>query len=226
MISSLSKFAAVFLFYLMPDNPTYWAWVFPAMLAECTCTDVLWTVSNVFLTTSLPKQRQGLAGALINISLFLGCAFFLAIADVSIGKFEEAGWDLKKQYKMVFLIGSIIASIACLICLTMDIKAATSQPSEEENTVGPVGSEVACNRAEQEMGCVAIQTNKIDSGSVTDIGEASSYNRANKGKSKVSAEELHEDPDSTATNNSSNSSEDEWDNKTVIDDLNQVQHMV
>lgn len=116
LISGVSKVAAVLLFALMPENPTYWAWVMPAMVAEAACVDVLWTVSNVFLTTSLPRHRQGLAGALINVTLFLGSAFFLAVADVAVAELKGKHVDLRGQYKGVFWIGVGVASVALVIC--------------------------------------------------------------------------------------------------------------
>lgn len=110
--SGVCKVLAVLFFALMPDKPSYWAWVLPAMLCEGSCIDVLWTVSNVFLTTSLPRHQQGLAGAVISITLFVGGALALAIADVAKGRFEAAGMDLKSQYKGVFWIGVGLATMA------------------------------------------------------------------------------------------------------------------
>ncbi|PHH79178.1 hypothetical protein CDD80_5452 [Ophiocordyceps camponoti-rufipedis] len=116
IMCGLSKVLAVLFFALMPENPNYWAWVFPAMLCEAACVDVLWTVSNVFLTTSLPRHRQGLAGALISVTLFLGGALFLAVADVVKEQLRTAGFDLKKQYKGIFWIGVGFAGISLCIC--------------------------------------------------------------------------------------------------------------
>ncbi|EHK50283.1 hypothetical protein TRIATDRAFT_45374 [Trichoderma atroviride IMI 206040] len=132
IISGISKVIAVLMFALIPDNPNYWAWIFPAMLCEAACVDVLWTVSNVFLTTSLPKNRQGLAGALISVMLFLGGAFFLAIADVAKGQFVLNGMDLKHQYKSVFWIGVGLAGLALAICFFMDLDKAAGDLTVDE----------------------------------------------------------------------------------------------
>lgn len=116
LIAAASKVLAVLLFALMPAHPNYWAWVMPAMLAEAACVDVLWTVSNVYLTTSLPRHCQGMAGALINVALFLGSAFFLAVADVAVAQLSDAGVSLRGQYKGVFWIGLGLAAAALVIC--------------------------------------------------------------------------------------------------------------
>lgn len=132
IISGISKVIAVLMFAIIPDNPSYWAWIFPAMLCEAACVDVLWTVSNVFLTTSLPKNRQGLAGALISVMLFLGGAFFLAIADVAKEQFVLNGMDLKHQYKSVFWIGVGLAGLALVICFFMNLDKAAGDLTVDE----------------------------------------------------------------------------------------------
>ncbi|KAL7924537.1 major facilitator superfamily domain-containing protein [Trichoderma austrokoningii] len=132
ILSGISKVIAVLMFALIPDDPNYWAWIFPAMLCEAACVDVLWTVSNVFLTTSLPKNRQGLAGALISVMLFLGGAFFLAIADVAKEQFVLDGMDLKHQYKSVFWIGVGLAGLALVICFFMDLDKAGGDLTVDE----------------------------------------------------------------------------------------------
>lgn len=133
--AGVSKIIAVLMFAIMPDNPNYWAWIFPAMLCEAACVDVLWTVSNVFLTTSLPKNRQGLAGALISVMLFLGGAFFLAIADVAKQQFVLSGMDLKHQYKNVFWIGVGLAGVALIICIFMDLDKAGGALTVDEKAL-------------------------------------------------------------------------------------------
>ncbi|KND91920.1 Drug resistance protein [Tolypocladium ophioglossoides CBS 100239] len=177
IISGVSKVLAVLFFALMPDNPNYWAWVFPAMLAEAACVDVLWTVSNVFLTTSLPRHRQGLAGAVISVTLFLGGALFLAVADVAKSQFQGAGMSLKMQYKGVFWIGVGAAGVALLTCcfirlgkagcaLTVDekqvIEFETEHVTKSKPRRGTRGSEVTVVESDAET-VVGVETeNKKD----------------------------------------------------------------
>lgn len=131
-MTGVCKVIAVLLFALIPSNPNYWAWVFPAMLAEAACVDVLWTVSNVFLTTSLPRHRQGLAGAVICVSLFLGGAFFLAIVNVAKSQFNAQGLSLKHQYKNIFWIGVGFAGMALFISFFVKIGKASSSLTVDE----------------------------------------------------------------------------------------------
>ena len=88
------------LFALAPEGANYWAFVFPAMICATMGIDIIYNVANIFITTSLSKSRQGLAGALINSLLFLGIAFLLAVADVIQTATADVG--LKRSYQSVF----------------------------------------------------------------------------------------------------------------------------
>lgn len=187
IMTATCKVLAVLFFALMPENPTYWAWIFPAMLSEAACTDVLWTVSNVFLTTSLPPHRQGLAGALISVSLFLGGAFFLAIADVAKGAFASAGMDLKTQYKNLFWLGVAFAAVAFVVCFFIKIgKADCSSPVEEPDSKEPEPDSDAVSKLSNSPSGLSVsesenseaETNSISQGENGVIGLGISNHRA------------------------------------------------
>ena len=141
VISLVCKIIAVLFFALLPAEPNYWAWVFPAMIAEAACVDILWTVSNVFLTSSLPRHFQGLAGALIYITVYIGSAFFLAIAGVVVGQFKAMGMEPKAQYKGIFWIGVGLGGIALVLCCFMDLGKAGCEMTAEEKIESDSGSE-------------------------------------------------------------------------------------
>jgi len=84
----------------MPDNPNYWAYVFPAMICATAGVDITFNVTNVFITTSMPKARQGLAGSLINSLLFLGISFFLGLGDLAVTMTADRGQ--RQSYKVAF----------------------------------------------------------------------------------------------------------------------------
>lgn len=48
--------------------------------------DIAYSVSSVFITTQTPSNKQGLAGALINSTLFIRISFFLGIADIVVAQ--------------------------------------------------------------------------------------------------------------------------------------------
>jgi hypothetical protein len=70
--SGIGYVVSVLLFATCPERFSYWAYVFPAMLSSTLGVDVTYSVSNVFITTSLPKHQLRLAGAVVWVIIFLG----------------------------------------------------------------------------------------------------------------------------------------------------------
>ncbi|UPK94857.1 hypothetical protein LCI18_005792 [Fusarium solani-melongenae] len=129
-ISCLANATSMLLFALMPENPNYWAWVFPPMVCCTMGIDITFTVSNIFLTTNMPSHRQGLAGALINSILFLGISFFLGIADIAVGQTAHLG--LRQSYKVAFWMAFGVASVPLLFLPFLKIGSAKSDLTLEE----------------------------------------------------------------------------------------------
>ncbi len=113
VLSGVGYVVCVLLFAIIPETPNYWAYVFPAMICATLGVDVAFNVSNVFITTQTPSKRQGLAGALINSTLFLGISFFLGVADIAVAQTSHLG--LKQSYKVAFWFGTGCAGVALLL---------------------------------------------------------------------------------------------------------------
>lgn len=143
LVSGLGYLLSVVLFATIPvDHPNYWAYVFPAMLGATLGVDVTYGVSNIFITTSLPKHRQGLAGAVINSVLFLGMSFFLGFADMI-----ESGTNVEPAgtYRAAFWLATGAALVSLIVIalfvhigkaksdLTVDERAACT--TTEANTI-------------------------------------------------------------------------------------------
>jgi hypothetical protein len=115
LFSGLGYLISVVLFATIPsDDPNYWAYIFPAMLGATLGVDVTYGVSNIFITTSLPKRMQGLAGAVINSVLFLGMSFFLGIADM-VESSRKTKTNPKGAYKAAFWFATGSAIISLVI---------------------------------------------------------------------------------------------------------------
>ncbi|KAF2470034.1 MFS general substrate transporter [Lindgomyces ingoldianus] len=99
-LSGICYILSVVLFAIIPTNPNYWAYIFPAMICATAGIDITYNVTNIFITTSMPKSRQGLAGALINSMLFIGISFFLGFADLAVTQTAELGQ--RESYKVAF----------------------------------------------------------------------------------------------------------------------------
>ncbi|KAK2059011.1 major facilitator superfamily transporter [Colletotrichum caudatum] len=129
-ISGVGNVLSVLLFAVSPENPNYWAYVFPAMVCGTVGIDITYTVSNVFITTNLPAHRQGLAGALINSLLFLGISFFLGIGDVVVGETRHLG--TRESYRAAFWLATGVAGVGLLLYAFVRIGSAKSDLTVEE----------------------------------------------------------------------------------------------
>ena len=130
MISGCGYLVAMLLFALIPENPNYWAYIFPAMLGTTIGCDITYSVSNIFITTNLPKDRQGVAGAVINTTVFVGISLFLGVADLTVS--ETAYLGLKGSYKAAFWFGVACAGVALVFLLFIKIGKAKSDLTVEE----------------------------------------------------------------------------------------------
>lgn len=100
---------------LTPDNPNYFAWIFPAMVCATVGIDIMYNVSSVFITTSVPKNQQGLAGGCLNGLLYVGMSFFLGWADVATA--SKASLGVRESFKTALFLGVGLAGAAALVVL-------------------------------------------------------------------------------------------------------------
>jgi len=117
IISAFGALGCQLLFANLPDNPNYWAWLFPAMLLGTIGIDLSITLASVFVTTQLPKVKQGLAGGLLNSVLQLGVALLLGFSDIlQANTVDRVG--LKNSYKNTFWLG-VGSAVAGLVVVTI-----------------------------------------------------------------------------------------------------------
>ncbi len=130
LISGAGYLVSMLLFAIISENPNYWAYVFPAMIAATVGTDIGYSVSNIFITTSLPQNRQGAAGAIIHTIVFAGISFFLGLADLVVAQTKylgEAG-----SYKAAFWFGVACSGVAIVLLLFIRVGKASSELTVEE----------------------------------------------------------------------------------------------
>lgn len=139
IVSTVGYVISVLLFAVMPSKPNFWAWIFPAMLSATVGIDITYSVSNVFITTSLPKHQQGLAGALINCLVFLGISFFLGFADYVTSSTSRLGKKASYQATFWFAVGC--AGFALLVIVVgIRIDKAKSDLTVEEKRELDIGT--------------------------------------------------------------------------------------
>ncbi|KAI9805275.1 MAG: hypothetical protein M1833_005728 [Piccolia ochrophora] len=142
-VAGVAWVVAPLLFAIAPIGAGYWQYVFTSMIAATLGIDLVFNVANVFLTTGMTEERQGLAGALTHSILFLGISFFLGFADVTAAAVADQGERQSYKAALWFNVGT--AGVALIIFvgfvrmdsaksdLTADEKAALRVEAEAVN---------------------------------------------------------------------------------------------
>lgn len=130
ILSGAGNIVSVLMFALIPEGGTYWAYILPAMIGGTINVDIVFNVTNVFITTNIPAKDQGAAGALINSLLFLPISLFLGLADVVATNYKWKGE--MGSYKAAFWFGTGCAAISSLLFCFVDTGKAESQLRAEE----------------------------------------------------------------------------------------------
>jgi MFS family permease len=132
IISGISWIVAPLLFAIAPQGALYWAYIFPAMICATVGIDITFNVANIFITTSLPRKQQGLAGAVIMLLLHLGIAIMLGFADI-VNTYTLPSLGMRRSYHAVFWFEVACASAALVILiLFVKIKKAESELTVDE----------------------------------------------------------------------------------------------
>ncbi|KAI0554853.1 major facilitator superfamily-domain-containing protein [Xylaria curta] len=144
MISAAGYLLCCLLFALLPKqsnntpstNFLYWAYVFPAMLAGTIGVDITFNVTNVYITTAMPRRLQATAGALLNSLLYLGIAFWLGVGDLAIASSVrdqgEESLGPREQYQIAFWTGVGLAVVSFFFIVTVNFGRAEAQMTIEE----------------------------------------------------------------------------------------------
>ena len=115
IISCFGYVGSGLLFAIIPLGGNYWAYVFPAMICGTIAIDISFNLANIFVTTSMPKAKQGLAGALIYCTMHFGIAVMLGFADIVETQAKSLGkWQ---SYKVVFGFQTGLCILGLLIVL-------------------------------------------------------------------------------------------------------------
>ncbi|GLB03970.1 hypothetical protein AtubIFM57258_009686 [Aspergillus tubingensis] len=130
ILSGIGWVMAPLLFAILPhEGVSYWAYIFPAMICGTVGVDITYNITNVFLTTTLPEQQQGLAAAVANSVLFLGVSFFVGWGDFV----AEMVDGQREGYKAAFWLGVACAGVALAVLVGwVKIEAARGEDGKVE----------------------------------------------------------------------------------------------
>lgn len=131
MISCLGYVGTALLFAVIPIGGNYWAYVLPAMICGTIGIDISFNIANIFITTTMPKSRQGIAGALPYCTMHMGIAVMLGFADIVETQTSHLG--KRESYKAVFWFESGLAIVGLLIAVFfVRVKNAESELTADE----------------------------------------------------------------------------------------------
>jgi MFS family permease len=114
ILSCLGAIGSQLLLALVPEGGNYWAWVFPSCLLGTVGIDLAYNLMSVFITTQLPRAKQGLAGGLINSIFQLGIALLLGCSDI-IQSYTVEKSGLKQSYQNTFWFGVACGGMALML---------------------------------------------------------------------------------------------------------------
>ena len=100
LVSGLAIMIASLLLAKAPQNAGYWLWIFPSMVAQTISIELVFNMSNIFLSTSFQAQQQGLAGAFGQALVQFSMSIFLAVAAIVTRHTESQ--NLRKIYQKAF----------------------------------------------------------------------------------------------------------------------------
>ncbi|OAX79192.1 hypothetical protein ACJ72_06489 [Emergomyces africanus] len=141
IISGVGWVGTGVLFAVMPEGASYWAFAFPAMIGATLGIDITFNITNIFITTSQPAKRQGLAGAVINSVLHLSIAFLLGFADVA--QVHTAHLGKLGSYRVVFWfqVGCAIASLLVMVFFVRVNAAKSEMTADERQQLMEIGEQ-------------------------------------------------------------------------------------
>ncbi|KAL8424174.1 hypothetical protein RB596_004133 [Gaeumannomyces avenae] len=141
LISTVGFLVAALLFCFIPvRDANYWAWVFPAMVCATIGIDIMYNVANIFITTSVRSDQQGLAGAIINGLVFLGMSFFLGWAELASAMNSSGAPDNMLRVSFLLACGCAGFSVLLVIFGIRIPKATGGLTADEKERLARQGS--------------------------------------------------------------------------------------
>jgi hypothetical protein len=100
--------------------------------------DITFNITNVFITTAMPRRLQSTAGGVINSLLYLGMAFWLGVGELAVSttvEMSDGDVSSSAQYKVGFWTGVGLAGVALLLTLTIRMGKASAALTADEKEV-------------------------------------------------------------------------------------------
>ena len=137
-IGALSWAGSSALMSAMNENSSYWAFVFPALVLSVVGADFEFTVTNMYVMSSLPREQQSVAGGLFNTVTRLSTNVGLGVSTAvftSFGGPGSGGMQMHfRPYQSTFWVSMVGAGLGlfCLPFLTIKSQGAQKRKKLDE----------------------------------------------------------------------------------------------
>ncbi|KAI6082195.1 MFS general substrate transporter [Hypoxylon rubiginosum] len=141
-VSGVGYVLCVLLFPLIPARESsglstshiYWAYIFPSMICGTIGIDITYNVTNIYVTTAMPRRLQATAAGLIVSLGYLGMAFWLGVAELAISTSARSrpDLDLREKYQIGFWTGVGLAGFTLCCAVTVRIGRASAELTADE----------------------------------------------------------------------------------------------
>lgn len=119
----------------LAPGKVYWTYLCPAMCCATVGVNVIFNVTNIFCTTSLPKRDQAALGGVINSLSYLAAAFWLGVSDAvlsTVKSLRSESLSAPEQYRIGFWLCVGLAGMALCLSLTARLGSASSEMTADE----------------------------------------------------------------------------------------------
>ncbi|KAH7324920.1 major facilitator superfamily domain-containing protein [Stachybotrys elegans] len=116
-IGSLASAVALVLIATMPEQQTYWAQVFPALIITALGPDFLFTASQIIASNTVKRSQQGIAGSFVGTILSYGLSTGLGFAGTVEAYTNSHGENPVQGYRNALYLGIGMAGCATVMAL-------------------------------------------------------------------------------------------------------------
>ncbi|KAL6854796.1 hypothetical protein ACO1O0_005923 [Amphichorda felina] len=114
-----------------PEQQTYWAQTFPAVLFGSLCPDFIFVAGQVIASSSVKKSQQGVAGSLVGTLNLYGNSLGLGFAGTIESQLHKSGAGTVLGYRAALYFGAALAAAA----LAMDIAFVRMPKNNQEGWI-------------------------------------------------------------------------------------------
>ncbi|KAK6346918.1 hypothetical protein TWF696_007018 [Orbilia brochopaga] len=179
LIVGMASFTgSALLFALQPAQITYWAMAFPSLCLSVVGADLVYMVSNLFVTESVPNNLKSTAGAVFNtvialantIGLGAGAAVANSVANKGLKIGESTEDFLVRSYQSAFWLATGVTAVGTIICFFIKIGRQGHEKEEDNENALELDSktdekhDAATDlRLDGELGSVALKKETVSS---------------------------------------------------------------